>query len=646
MLIPGISAKPLNIEDFITSPDMLTAKVSPNGAYIATVWNFDDKRSVVTYKIEDSTVVARFGDNIIRPYDVSWANDDKLLVKLLVPYNTAKVRRESESKKDFDINDYFMFGRIISSDINGKEVVALMNDERSVKRNVNLANITHFLPEDSEHILMSANRRERLTLFKVNVNSGKSDRIATGGRFTVAFINDAKGNLLFRYDYRPIAKTVEILKFNTDDDWDSIDTLFFDEDDEDKNKIDFRDLVGIKDDHLVYRKQNEKTGFYELILNKQDKKEVLVSLPNTDIVSVITKGIDNEVIGYKTLTDVYRSHYFDADKQAIYDKVASNFENENFYFSSISKNQTIAIIKSWGSTNPLTFFTYNLINNKIALLNYPYSSLASANLASGFKVQYLARDKTLINAYLYLPPDYDGSKKLPLVVMPHGGPQSRNSLSYSDFTQFVATRGYIVVKPNFRGSSGYGKKFERAGYKEWGGKMQEDLEDVVSFLANENLIETDKVCIVGASYGGYAALMGAVKTPDMFQCVASINGVTHLPEQVDFDLNKFESEDLQTYIKDSIGDPDTDQNMLRDRSPALQVAKIKVPILLIHGDEDKVVPYEQAELMYEALEDQNKQVEFITLQETGHNFLHYREDIRVVFDALERFLAESLQENK
>jgi dipeptidyl aminopeptidase/acylaminoacyl peptidase len=132
----------------------------------------------------------------------------------------------------------------------------------------------------------------------------------------------------------------------------------------------------------------------------------------------------------------------------------------------------------------------------------------------------------------------------------------------------------------------------------------------------------------------------------MFQCAVSINGVTHLPEQVDFDLDKFESDELQTYIKESIGDPDKDQKMLRDRSPALQAAKINVPILLIHGDEDKIVPYEQAEIMYEALEKHNKQVEFITLEETGHNFLRYREDIREVFDALERFLAESLKEKK
>lgn len=636
--------KPLLPEDFIAEGDMITAKVSPDGTYIATVWNAKQARSVVVYRVKDSSVVSKFGDNIIRPYDVSWANNDKLLVKLLVPYNTSKVRRESQSKEDFDINDYFMFGRIISSNIDGKEVVALMNDERSVKRNVNLARITHFLPNDPNHILMSASRRERLTLFKVNVNTGESERVAIGGRFTVAFVNDSDGNLLFRYDYRRIAKTIEILKFAGEDDWDTVDTIFFDEDDEDKNKVDFRDLVGVKDDRLVYRKLNEESGYYELILVTEDSKDVLVSLPNTDIVSVITTGIDNEVVGYTTLKDVYRSHYFDKDRQAIYSKVEENFENENFYFSSVAKSQNIAVIKSWGSTNPLTFLTYNLITNKLKRFNYPYSTLPSSKLAAGFKVQYLARDKTLINAYIYLPASYDGSKKLPLVVMPHGGPQARNSLNYSDFTQFIATRGYIVIRPNFRGSTGYGKEFERAGYKEWGGKMQEDLEDAVKFLVDENLVDASKVCIVGASYGGYAALMGTIKTPGMYKCAASINGVTHLPEQVEFDLDKFESERLQAFIKDSIGDPDKDQKMLEARSPALHADKINVPILLIHGDEDKVVPYEQAELMFEALEDNDKTARFITLKETGHNFMHYREDTLDVFNALERFLAESLKE--
>lgn len=641
-IVPAFS-QTLTVDDFLAEPDMLSARISPNGKLIASIWNFDAQRAVIIYDIENAKVVSKFGDTVVRPYDVSWANDNRILVKLLVPYNTEKVRRKSESDDDFDINDYFMFGRVVSTKLDGEDAVALMNDERSMKRNVNLASITHFLPKDPDHILMSAYRRERLTLFRVNVNTGESEKIVSGGRFTVAYINDSDGNLLFKYDFKPIAKTIEIFKLNELEEWDSIDVIYFDEDDEDKNKIELKDLVGIKNNQLVYRKLNEDTGFHELIIVKEDTKEVLVSVPKTDIVSVITKGIDNEVIGYTTLTDVYRSHYFDEKRQSVYKKASTYFEGENFAFSSISSNQTNAIIRSWGSNNPVTYFIYDLRNDKLKKFKYIYSTLPPEKLAAGFKIQYPTRDKKIITAYFYAPPSFDGIKKLPLVLMPHGGPQTRNSLNYSDFTQFVATRGYIVLKPNFRGSSGYGKEFERAGYKEWGGKMQEDLEDAVIFLVSEGLVDPDLVCIVGSSYGGYAALMGAVKTPDMFKCVASINGVTHLPEQVEYDLDKYDSEKLQTFIKDSIGDPNIDSKMLAERSPALLAKNIKAKVLLIHGDKDRVVPYEQAEIMEEALEAHDKEFTFITLEDTGHSALYYEDDVRVIYNAVEQFLTESLQ---
>lgn len=635
-------AQTLTVDDFIAEADILSAKVSPNGKYVASTMNIDNKRSVLIYEIENGKVISRFGDNVIRPYDVSWANDNKILVKLLVPYNTSKVRKDSESKDDFDIDDYFMFGRIISADLTGENTVALMNDERTVKRNVNLARITHFLPTDPDHILMSATRREKLTLYKVNVNTGESERLMIGGRFTYAFINDKNGDLLYRYDYRPIAKTIVIYKFDGKEDWNEIDVIYFDKDDGDKNKIDINDLAGIKDGQLVYRKLNEESGYHELILVNDDKKEVLVSLPEKDIVGVITKGINNEVIGYTTLGDVYRSHYFNEETQALYDKVSSNFKGQNFSFSSMAKNRTSAILKSWGTSNPVTYYIYDLVNSKLSKFKYGYPTLPKEKLATGFKVQYKARDNKVITAYLFAPPDFDGSKALPLVMLPHGGPQWRDSMNYSDFTQFISTRGYLVMKPNFRGSTGYGMAFQKAGYKEWGGKMQEDLEDAVTFLVKEGFADPKKVCMVGSSYGGYAALMGAVKTPGMFQCVASINGVSHLPDQIEYDLNKFDSEVLQTFIKKSIGHPVDDAKMLIARSPALQANKIKVPVLLIHGDKDKVVPYEQAQVMEEALEDLNKPVELITLEDTTHSAFRYEEDVIVIYEAIEKFLAEHL----
>ncbi|MFC4699818.1 alpha/beta fold hydrolase [Glaciecola siphonariae] len=642
------SSYDLSVDDFHAPPDMLTAKLSPNGKYVASVWNYDKQRAVVIFDIQKSKVIHRFGDDIIRPYSVSWANDNRLLVKLLVPYKTAQVRRDAKRKDDFDIDDYFMFGRIVATDIDGEGLVSLMNDDRNVKGNVNLANITHILPDDPEHILMSAWRRDRMTLYKVNINSGESDRVVTGGRFTVAFTNDIKRQLLYRYDYRRISKTLEILKYTKEsDEWVSVDTLYFDDDDRSKNKIELEDLAGLKDGYLVYRKLNEDTGFHELIQVKDGEKSVLVSLENTDIVGVITSGMDNEVIGYTTLTDVYRSVYFNQESQNIYAKAAKYFQDENFRFSNIAKNQSYAVIKSWGASNPVTYFTYDIKEDAITRFNYPYSSLPRDQLADAYKIQYLTRDKASITAYLYAPSGFDFSAPLPLIIMPHGGPQARDSLNYDDLTQFLSTRGYIVIKPNFRGSTGYGKAFEKAGHKQWGLRMQEDLEDAVAFLEKERLINPNKVCIVGASYGGYAALMGTIKTPSLYACAASINGVTHLPEQIEFDLDKFEGNAILTsYVKDTIGDPQTDAVMLQASSPALNAQRINTPILLVHGEEDSVVPYEQAELMQDALEAHNKNFKFVGIEDAGHNIFYYSDHSRPVYEALETFLSEHLGEAK
>ncbi|WP_371195725.1 alpha/beta hydrolase family protein [Glaciecola sp. SC05] len=639
-------AEKLTLQDFLADPGLIAAKISPDGKNVAGVWNEGDKRLVMIYDLDDKKIISKFGDNIIRPFDVSWANNERILVKLLVPYATSKVRHESENEDDFNINDYFMFGRIVATDLKGEGLVELMNDERSARRSVNLARIPHYLPNDEKHILMTSFRNERLALFKVNVDSGESDAVVTGGRFTVAFINDEDGKVLFRYDYKRIARMIEIFEFTEDRDWVLIDEIYFDEDDESKNKIDIRDLVGTKEGKLVYRKMNEKSGFHELITVENGDKKVLVSLPNIDIVGVITQGLNNEVIGYTVLTDIYRSKYFDTDTQAKYDSAAKYFENENFRFVNWGKDKARAVVLSWGMDNPSTFFTFDLKEDQMSTLSYPFATLPKSKLAQGFKVQYKARDNMLITAYVMIPPEFDGTKSMPLIVLPHGGPQHRDFMGYDDLAQFIATRGYVVIKPNFRGSTGYGKAFEEAGYKEWGGKMQEDLEDAVKFLIAEQIADKDRVCIVGASYGGYAALMGAVKTPDMFQCVVSISGVTHLPEQVDYDLDKFESDTLITFIKDSIGDPEKDIDMLKARSPALHAKNINVPVLLIHGDEDEVVPFEQSELMFDALEDINKSVRMITLKDTGHNALYYEQDIEDVYTEIEAFLLKHLPVNK
>ena len=228
--------------------------------------------------------------------------------------------------------------------------------------------------------------------------------------------------------------------------------------------------------------------------------------------------------------------------------------------------------------------------------------------------------------------------------MPHGGPQARSRPTFDPFAQFLSTRGYVVVEPNFRGSTGYGRSFEEAGYREWGGVMQDDLTDAVHFLVGKGIADPQRVCIVGASYGGYAALMGAVKTPSLFRCAVSLNGVTHLAKMVEYDMkNIVEKEDWQALLFDRIGHPKTDRELLDSNSPALHAGRIRVPVLLVAGTDDETVPFSQARLMEKALKKAGADYEFIRLEDTGHDPFYYQEDMRLVFAAVSEFLRRNLQ---
>ena len=231
-------------------------------------------------------------------------------------------------------------------------------------------------------------------------------------------------------------------------------------------------------------------------------------------------------------------------------------------------------------------------------------------------ITYKARDGQLIRAYGLLPADYESGKKYPLVVMPHGGPHARDRSTYDEFAQFIATRGYVVIKPNFRGSTGYGKAFEEAGYREWGGLMQDDLTDAVDYLVRQGVADPERICIVGISYGGYAALMGAVKTPDLYQCTVSINGVGHLPRIIGSQIRRAEDDDrAREIMHERIGNPKTDEDLLELNSPTLQADKIRIPVLVIAGGEDNVVPVWQSRSLVKAFERNDVEHRYIELDD-------------------------------
>lgn len=270
-----------------------------------------------------------------------------------------------------------------------------------------------------------------------------------------------------------------------------------------------------------------------------------------------------------------------------------------------------------------TYYLYDAPAQRVSIVGRAYPGVANDQVGPVRAIQYKAADGLDIPGYLTVPSGVPVSR-LPLVVMPHGGPQARD---YSDFdwlAQALASRGYAVLQPNFRGSSGLGEAHLQAGYGEWGAKMQTDLSDGVRDLARRGLIDPERVCIVGASYGGYAALAGVTLESDVYRCSVAVAAVTDLRAFLEAEVRQTGSaaesrNPVIRYWNRFMGGAGSSDRRLDERSPAQLAAQADAPILLIHGRRDTVVPYDQSEIMARALRAAGKPVELVTLDGEDHN---------------------------
>jgi dipeptidyl aminopeptidase/acylaminoacyl peptidase len=249
-------------------------------------------------------------------------------------------------------------------------------------------------------------------------------------------------------------------------------------------------------------------------------------------------------------------------------------------------------------------------------------------------VSYRARDGLVIPAYLTLPADQE-PKNLPLVLLPHGGPHARDAVGFDYFAQFLASRGYAVFQPNFRGSAGYGSEFLAKGFGQWGTGMQDDLTDGLQWLIGEGTVDPKRVCIVGGSYGGYAALMGAIRTPELYRCAVSWAGVTDVPAMMQHDKSQLLPERYRRWRNRVRGKGDAN---LKDVSPVRRAREVGIPVLLMHGTEDDNVPFRQATEFVKAMNKANKPIEFIQFEGTEHVLQKSDDRIRFLRE-VESFLA-------
>lgn len=299
--------------------------------------------------------------------------------------------------------------------------------------------------------------------------------------------------------------------------------------------------------------------------------------------------------------------------------------------------------KTWliGYTNdntPVAFYAYDREKREGKFLFYSKPDLANYSLASMTPISFTSRDGLTIHGYLTMPVGKE-NESVPMVLNVHGGPWHRDTWGYNPEAQWLANRGYACLQVNFRGSTGYGKKFLNAGDREWGGKMHDDLIDAVEWAVKNGYTDKDKVAIYGGSYGGYAALVGATFTPDVFKCAIDVVGpssiitlINTIPPYWSTFLNNF---------KKRVGDPETEEEFLKSRSPLFKVDNIKIPMLIAQGANDPRVKQSEAEQIVEAMKSKGIDHEYLLFPDEGHGFVKPENRIKFYTHA-EKFLSKHL----
>jgi dipeptidyl aminopeptidase/acylaminoacyl peptidase len=640
----SVLAKPLSVEDFIAAPDFYDAEFSPNGRYLADIVQIGKLRMVNIRDMEKegNPIIGQIGDSVMRPYLLMWANNERLIVYLTVPVDTNEVRRKVNKDDQYDIDENFMYRRVVSVNLQGKDAVSPLTETQGMKKQVNLSRIRNFLPKDAENVLMTAEHHEKEALYKVNVYTGASEMVALGGAETIFFVCDENGKPLYRVDYDYIAELMTLFELKNKD-WIEFDNVAFDTED---TAVHPEDLIGINTrGNVLYRKLNEKTGYHEILERDRETRllKTLVSFPDKDVMSLILHN--DEVVGYEIEdNDVMVSRYFDKEKQSLYDKIYSKMGGYTFDVDLFDEEQKHFSVRSGGPDFPGGIYFYD--RNKDVLSHYDdYKSRLSADdLAAPARSTFVSRDGVKIRMYLLLPPDYEQGKKYPLVIMPHGGPQVRDYFLYDEFAQFIATRGYVVAKPNFRGSTGYGQAFESAGYKQWGGIMQDDLQDAAKFLIQKGFADPQEICVVGGSYGGYAALMALVKHGDFYKCAVSLNGVTDLTALIKYQVEVYKNyQRIVDRVYKTTGHPSKDKDYLKANSPLQNADKIIKPVLLVAGTSDWVVRYYQSRNMAKKLKKLDRPVEYMEVKDAPHAIFSDRKDKKNVYIKVAEFLEKNLK---
>lgn len=602
---------PYGIEDFFRKSSVTDVALSPNGTHISILRNETvDGARLALLDIVDAADPAKLINRIrLGEHEADyaeWASEERLLVWL-----TFDVSPREEPKSMY-------IRRVIAVKADGTGAVPLFGNQwKAMSYVFDLGTIVDMMPGDPDHVLMMAfdAGRSRQTLYTVSLLTGEAVVLEYGEFSTYRWYTQG-GTPMIRLDAERKGTVAKVMvRAPGEDGWKLARKIR-----QDQTPDCF--IICPTEEVGVFMVGARLEGEDTISVRKLDLKTLAFGPPLSSVA-----GAD-AVAGWVDERGRFMGTVYARDRRS-YDFVdkafAPHYRSLNKYFADeanvdlmdVDAGQGRYLAAVHGPRNPGSFILYDKTARSIVELGQRRPDLAPERLGKTEILKVKTRDGGEITAYLTAPP---GGAPGPVVVMPHGGPEVRDTYDWDRQVQILAAQGWWVLQPNFRGSGGYGLEFAKAGWGRWGERMQEDVEDALAAAIDVRGLDSERVAIAGASYGGYAALMGAVRRPQLYKAVVCSSGVSDLPAMLAWEKSEDDTPDDERYAfwKKRIGDPEKDKAALEAASPRLRVAEIKAPVLLIHGVDDHIVPVEQARIMAKALKGAGKTYELIEVKREGH----------------------------
>lgn len=613
-------AAPLPVEVFASLPFVEHAHISPDGTHVAGLFGIQGEQRILIMPVSgerESMTMVPVPEGT-QPGAIRWVGNDNIIITLtgLLPVT----------------DERWYVSRLISINRTTRKLTKLLWDLGGQ----NTADVL-WVPRDGGTEILVAAQNSIYTnysefwpkVYRVDVTNGKKRTALEGRAGVMDWGADHQGNirmglgyndnrLTSRLYYRPggsgTFKTVDKSTYGDDG------TL----------TVPFLFLPG-GDNALVMRdNENGLTGIAEVNLATLEEIKTVYQPESGEVAGAITSD-EGALLGAYTTDRKNPVKWFDPALASLQESFAKSVPNSRVNIESMNADRSKMLVRIDSAEGPGSIYFFDTKVGTLLRFAAVNEKIGGKKLSPVKMVQYKARDGLGIEGVLTTPKGRE-PKKLPFIVMPHGGPWAHDGLDYDYWAQFLASRGYAVLQPNFRGSTGYGTEFIEKGKGQMGFAMQDDVTDGVKWAVEQGIADPKRVCIVGASYGGYAAMWGIAKDPDLYRCAISISGVAALRREV----NDFGDSLRGNLYKQQWQEMTPDFAAV---SPINAIAKIKAPLMLIHGKRDVTVDHVQSEKMHNAMNKAGKQVEFVSLPLADHYFARQADRVTLL-SSMERFLAK------